>query len=442
MKKISRRSFLQVTSMGVITAGLVACGSDTSSTAADSTASTSSVDVEVATDDPVELRISWWGGDSRHEATLEALELYTQKHPNVTFSPEYSGWDGYHDKVITQIATATEPDIMQIDNTGYFSDLAINDSVTDLTPYFGSVIDLSEYSESALEWAKYGDKQYGIPTGLNGIVLMYNKSLFDAASVEYPTSDWSWEELEDALLTIHENNPDVYGIKEPSNWHIVSMMRQNGSWYTDEDGVAQDFTDGLTATFAKFQEWRDLEILPPVDLSSGQNTQQDNLFYSAQAATQIQPIAQFVMDETSVGSECGLCMMPGAKDDSSTYVMASMPWFIGKSSANQAVAADVVNFLINDPEAAVILKTERGVPGSSYAIDAIGSVVSASELLVLQGTNEIEASTQRIDYDFLLSGNSICSTTIETCSLEVAYGSKTPEEAAQSAYATISAEMF
>ena len=64
--------------------------------------------------DKCELRFSWWGGDDRHEATLKAIDLWSKKHPDITVTPEYGGWDGWTEKVAAQISGGTAPDIMQI----------------------------------------------------------------------------------------------------------------------------------------------------------------------------------------------------------------------------------------------------------------------------------------------------------------------------------------
>ena len=45
--------------------------------------------------EPVTLRFSWWGGDSRHEATIKAIELYMEKNPDITIEYEYMGFDTY-----------------------------------------------------------------------------------------------------------------------------------------------------------------------------------------------------------------------------------------------------------------------------------------------------------------------------------------------------------
>ena len=64
--------------------------------------------------DKCSLRFSWWGGDDRHKATLDAIGLWNKKHPDITITPEYGGWDGWTEKVSAQMRSGTEPDIMQI----------------------------------------------------------------------------------------------------------------------------------------------------------------------------------------------------------------------------------------------------------------------------------------------------------------------------------------
>ena len=63
----------------------------------------------------VTIRVAWWGNQTRNDLTVKALELYTEQHPNVTFETEPSSWDGYFDKLATQAATGSLPDIYQQD---------------------------------------------------------------------------------------------------------------------------------------------------------------------------------------------------------------------------------------------------------------------------------------------------------------------------------------
>ena len=40
--------------------------------------------------DSVNLRIAWWGSDTRHEYTQKVIDLYKTKNPNVKIDVEYA----------------------------------------------------------------------------------------------------------------------------------------------------------------------------------------------------------------------------------------------------------------------------------------------------------------------------------------------------------------
>ena len=69
---------------------------------------------EINTTDPIELTISWWGGDSRHEAYQKAIEAFQEKYPNITVSPTYGAWSGWEEKQSTALAADQGSDVMQV----------------------------------------------------------------------------------------------------------------------------------------------------------------------------------------------------------------------------------------------------------------------------------------------------------------------------------------
>ena len=66
---------------------------------------------EAETKKDVTLRFSWWGGDTRHEATILAIETYMEQNPGITIEYEYMGFDSYYEKLLTQLSSNTQPDI-------------------------------------------------------------------------------------------------------------------------------------------------------------------------------------------------------------------------------------------------------------------------------------------------------------------------------------------
>src|SRR5690554_5653366 len=75
------------------------------------------VDAEVVEGDGDQsIRVAWWGGQERHDMTLEAIELFTEE-TGITVETEYTGWDGYWERLNTQAAGSNLPDVIQMDNS-------------------------------------------------------------------------------------------------------------------------------------------------------------------------------------------------------------------------------------------------------------------------------------------------------------------------------------
>ena len=133
----------------------------------------------------VTLRFSWWGGDSRHKATLEAIKLFEAKNPGIKIKAEYSGWDGHFEKVSTQITGNTAPDIMQVDWNWLYIFSKNGDGFYDLNTLKDD-FDLSNYDSQVLSYTTINGKLPAIPVGMNGRVFYYNKTMYDKAGLPLP----------------------------------------------------------------------------------------------------------------------------------------------------------------------------------------------------------------------------------------------------------------
>ena len=109
----------------VMAMSMAGCGNSGSKTQGDTASAGSTASGNASADtgatgseasgEPVTLKITWWGGQGRHDYTQKLLDVYTASHPNITFETMPSGWDGYFDKLATQAASGSMPDIVQMD---------------------------------------------------------------------------------------------------------------------------------------------------------------------------------------------------------------------------------------------------------------------------------------------------------------------------------------
>lgn len=134
--------------------------------------------------DECTLYFSWWGGDDRHEATLEAIEIWNELHPEITIVAEYGGWDGWTEKISAQISGNTVPDVMQINY-----DWLINFSKDGLgfyDLYTLDNLDLSGYDEETLLFGEVKGHLNAVTVSMSGRGLFYNSEVYDSIGASYP----------------------------------------------------------------------------------------------------------------------------------------------------------------------------------------------------------------------------------------------------------------
>jgi len=64
-----------------------------------------------AAPEPVELRIMWWGDQTRADLTNQALRKFEEKYPHIKVVGEFAPSSSYFDKLNTLLASGTAPDV-------------------------------------------------------------------------------------------------------------------------------------------------------------------------------------------------------------------------------------------------------------------------------------------------------------------------------------------
>lgn len=182
--------------MGVaMLASLTACGTtaDSGDTNASGGNDTAAADnnaadtVALASDGDVTLKISWWGGDSRHEATQNAINAFMDKNPNIKVAPNFGAWSGWEDSMSTAFYAGTAPDVNQV-NWNWISNYSADGSIFLDMNKVSDTFDLSQYSQSALDQCTVAGELQAIPVSMTGRIFYWNKTTFEKAGISTPTT--------------------------------------------------------------------------------------------------------------------------------------------------------------------------------------------------------------------------------------------------------------
>ena len=200
---------------------------------------------KTASDEKVTIRFSWWGADTRHEATLKVMNMYMEKHPNVTIEGEYGSFDSFYQKLQTQLGGGTEPDIISVDYK-WVSDLTAQG---ELFVDMNSLTDQIDMSGFDMDFAKIygakGDYLIGLPVGLNGMGYLYNVEFLKQYGIE-PGDDWTWETVLENGKKVQEQDPSKHLMYNHAD-HWVYMVKAILKQMNGQNLVKDDYTPGFTA---------------------------------------------------------------------------------------------------------------------------------------------------------------------------------------------------
>lgn len=106
----------------------------------------------------------------------------------------------------------------------------------------------NDFFPSARQAATSPDgKIYGIPALVDNLALVYNKKLFDAAKLSYPTASWTWDDFRNAARKLSDPAQHKYGWahvndgSEDTVWRFVAMLWQAGGDLLTPDGKKSAF---------------------------------------------------------------------------------------------------------------------------------------------------------------------------------------------------------
>lgn len=163
-----------------------------------------------------EITFSLWGSPQEGEVWQQIARAFEAEHPEIKVNIEVADWDGYWEKLRVQISGGTPPDVFAMDAPLY-PDWQSRGVLLDLDPYIDAEPEVLEgIYPITLEAYETPDGLFGLPRDFQTIVLFYNKDMFDAGGVDYPTADWTWDDFREAAadLTIDEDgngSPDQWG---------------------------------------------------------------------------------------------------------------------------------------------------------------------------------------------------------------------------------------
>jgi len=327
--------------------------------------------------DQVNLRMSWWGGNGRHQVTLKALDEFHKLYPDINVKAEYTGWDGHLSRLTTQIAGNTEPDVMQTnwnwlpifskDGNGFYDLYKVKDS-----------LDLVQFDPKELQQTTVNGKLNGIPISVTARVFYYNDQTWTRSGLNYPTT---WEQLISAGEVFRKKLGDNYYPIILEHQDTLALLRsymtqKYNTPTVDEKNKKFAYSEKQWVEFFNlYKEMVDNHVMPSTKYYASfgkSNMYEMKPWINGEWGGTYMWNSTITKYSDNLTKPATLVLVPypmlsGAKDAGLFFKPAQM-LSIGKSTQHPKESALLINFLLNSKEGIDALGLERGVPLSATAV--------------------------------------------------------------------------
>ncbi|MEK7595270.1 MAG: extracellular solute-binding protein [Patescibacteria group bacterium] len=382
-------------------------------------------------DAPVTLTV--WGLWEPKEVMDVLFEEYKQTHPNVAIEYEQrslANLKAYKDSVVTRLSEGSAPDIVLVHNSWMPS------LYSSLTPASDKVISTSDFDTSFYSVAKdYGvseGKVYALPSGFDGLALVYNRDMFTEVGLSTPPA--TWEEFRVAAVKLTKKDQSRLitqagaSIGSANNVEhfadILGLLFAQADVAVPKGLTSQPAIDAFTF-YTNFvsQEGVWSDVLPP----------SVEAFAKGKVAMIFAPSWQVLgILERAQNLNVGIAQVPravGLNGDKINIDWASFWMYtVAKNSGNSSAAWDFLKFLVQPENQKKLYNEQLKIRpfGSAYSLKSLQEDLSGSAYLYtyVRGAEHAKSgifSTR--------SGNDREVDALKTSINSVLVGEKTPAEA-------------
>jgi multiple sugar transport system substrate-binding protein len=391
-------------------------------------------------EDVTTLRMTWWGSQSRHDQTQEIIKKFEEENPDIKINSEFTGFDGYFEKMAASASGNNLPDIMQQNFGEYLNQYADKELLADLTEFVDDgTINVDGVGDTIMASGTKDGKLLGIPTGTNALTAFYNKDMLDEAGVEIKDGQWSWEDYEDYATKISETTGE-YGARlmEPQNL-FEYYLREKGKKLFNEDGTDLGYDDDqiLVDYFNRNLELKEKGAVPGYETIQQIKGVEDELITKGEAAFDFRWSNQATALESAAGDKnIEMTMLPGSNNDQGMYLKPAMLWSISESSEHKEEAARFIDFFVNNIEVYKIGGSDRGVPIKEEIRDELSANLSKIDQKVYDYIEMVTENSSPIDSNYPPESSEILGELVKIDE-KVMYGELSPEDGAKQFRSTV-----
>ena len=325
------------------------------------------------------LSFSWWGNDVRSSYTIEALEKYGKQN-NVEITPKFSELSGYKKMLDTDLSAGNICDAVQIQYCWMHEYASQGYEFYDMYQ-LKDTIHLDNFTDEQLKLGEVNGKLMGVPTSLNSINFFYNADTLRRYGYSEPKT---WDDLFRMGERLKTDGVYAVEMSEKSMWFscVAYTQQKTGKAMFNEQGKMQYTASDFKVMLEFYKKLIDSNVTS----RPGEFNHTD--FYNNKAAgiaCWISEVESYFSSNTGVNASSASISLGtpprlNSVFDRGWYKRPMALYCIKADTKEPKKAAELVDYLINSEDMAILQGTEKGVPLSKSAQEVLASRDMLSDL--------------------------------------------------------------
>ena len=189
-----------------------------------------------ASNDSPTVSFAIFGDPAERDAYTALVDAFSAQHPDIQIEFQHiPSQSEYRRRLANSFSAGNPPDVMLL-NYRRFATFAENDGLVPLGERLAQSdkVAAEDFFPIAIDAFTYQNNLWCIPQNISSLVVYYNKNLFDAAGVDYPSNDWTWDDFLRAAQALTQDfdgdgQTDQFGVGlAPNLFRLAPFVWQNG----------------------------------------------------------------------------------------------------------------------------------------------------------------------------------------------------------------------
>lgn len=379
------------------------------------------------------LKMASYGGQDLINRIGKALELFVAKHPGVKTEFESAPFADFFDRLAVQYSGGGAPDMHRHSMT-YLYDYQKRGLLADLSGYLGKTIDTSELYPGVVEIGTQKGAIQAIGNNQIALALFYDVEKFKSAGLEDRLATMGWDDFREIASKVGKAGGEKhYGTNDAGGFlaFFEQFLYQKGiTMFPAEGGIG--FTEDDCAEWFEF--WAAMRAdqgAPPAEVSAEAVGMQNSPLVKGIGAMNSGWCQQLVFFQDLTQRELNVTRTPVPKEGGNGHFIRALDfWVIPEQSKHKDLAAELINFFLNDPEAIATLGISLGGPPSAKATRILSETATPTGQKVMDYLVKLREGANK-EIPIWVSGWAEFEGAIKRTNDSVGFGKLSPKDAGE-----------